>query len=422
MAMARSDERTPLLLEIESVDSYDLKSVPDTFIPSKADSVSINENDLKLVAVFVATFDTRHGNTLEWTCPRNMDLDGVEFKSLASGLHHVAKDFVYFKINDYYGLSCFEKISVSSVQERGARMKSVGVLAHTYRYLHLHREFLQRQVRAQLEKPGDYGSLEEYLRHFPQRVPKRHPSASDDSQVMQQAHPDGCFSDFMHFFGPHIFVLWKLALLHKRIIFYSPPPVGEVCQRVYCTSLLTSHKLDKRSLQTDHNPCFYINVADIETLSCTRTYIACTTEKIFQIKHNLYDVFVDSCQLHTHSQYVEPLLRVSRADRERFEHLVNLRSNHLATRAMWNGSRAEQDDLGFAEFFAELNTVLFRTMMDVSSCDDHVMTTEMMVRLGLDPVYDKGFISDLAVLYGFDVVVQRNVGMCSCFTDCYCLD
>ena len=50
----------------------------------------------------------------------------------------------------------------------------------------------------------------------------------------QQIHPDGCFSDFMHFFGPHIFVLWKLALLHKRIIFYSPPPVGEVCHRGVC--------------------------------------------------------------------------------------------------------------------------------------------------------------------------------------------
>ena len=44
---------------------------------------------------------------------------------------------------------------------------------------------------------------------------------------------------------------------------------------VYCTSLLTSHKLDSTSLQTDHNPYFYINVADIETLTCTRTYIAC---------------------------------------------------------------------------------------------------------------------------------------------------
>lgn len=61
MAMARSDERTPLLLEIESVDSYDLKSVPDTFLPTKADRAPISENDLKLVAVFVATFDTRHG-------------------------------------------------------------------------------------------------------------------------------------------------------------------------------------------------------------------------------------------------------------------------------------------------------------------------------------------------------------------------
>jgi len=53
----------------------------------------------------------------------------------------------YFKINGYYGMSCFEKISVSSIKERGARMKSVGVLAHTYRHLHIHREFLQRQVR-----------------------------------------------------------------------------------------------------------------------------------------------------------------------------------------------------------------------------------------------------------------------------------
>lgn len=71
-------------------------------------------------------------------------------------------------------------------------------------------------------------------------------------------------------------------------------------------------------------------------------------------------------------------------------------------------------------FFAELNTVLFRTMTDISSCDDHVMTTETMVRLGLDPVYDRGFISDLAVLYGFNLVVQRANGMC-CFMDC-CFD
>ena len=44
---------------------------------------------------------------------------------------------------------------------------------------------------------------------------------------------------------------------------------------VYCTSLLTAHKLDGRTINTEHNPYFYINVADIETLNSTRTYVAC---------------------------------------------------------------------------------------------------------------------------------------------------
>jgi hypothetical protein len=46
-----------------------------------------------------------------------------------------------------YGLSCFEKIPVANQEERGARMKSVGLLAVGYSDLHLHMDFLQRQVR-----------------------------------------------------------------------------------------------------------------------------------------------------------------------------------------------------------------------------------------------------------------------------------
>ena len=59
--MARSDERTPLLLEVESVDSYDLKFLPGTVVSDKVDHPPINEKELKLVAVFVSTFDTKHG-------------------------------------------------------------------------------------------------------------------------------------------------------------------------------------------------------------------------------------------------------------------------------------------------------------------------------------------------------------------------
>ena len=53
----------------------------------------------------------------------------------------------YFKHRQLFGLSCFEKIPVSSQVERGARMKSVGLLAVGYSDLHLHMDFLQRQVR-----------------------------------------------------------------------------------------------------------------------------------------------------------------------------------------------------------------------------------------------------------------------------------
>jgi hypothetical protein len=42
-------------------------------------------------------------------------------------------------------------------------------------------------------------------------------------------HPARHFPDFARSCGPTIFLLWKAALLKKRILFYSPPPVEESC-------------------------------------------------------------------------------------------------------------------------------------------------------------------------------------------------
>jgi len=49
--------------------------------------------------------------------------------------------------------------------------------------------------------------------------------------VEQITHPAGCMSQFIRFFGEQIMVLWKLALLRRRILIFSPPPVGVVCYR-----------------------------------------------------------------------------------------------------------------------------------------------------------------------------------------------
>lgn len=42
--------------------------------------------------VFVCVCVT--GNMLEWCLPKDMDLEGVEFKAIASGSHRVTTDFM----------------------------------------------------------------------------------------------------------------------------------------------------------------------------------------------------------------------------------------------------------------------------------------------------------------------------------------
>lgn len=53
----------------------------------------------------------------------------------------------YFRMDNLYGLACFENMPVESEIERGARMKSVGVLATSYTLLYRHMQFLETQVR-----------------------------------------------------------------------------------------------------------------------------------------------------------------------------------------------------------------------------------------------------------------------------------
>merc|ERR1719483_895582 len=115
-------------------------------------------------------------------------------------------------------------------------MKSVGILSLSYTTLYRHMQFLETQVRHQLEIPGNYsqllafysdrkgvlpsGSTSSTLRASP--VPSTPVSPSRELlPEMKITHPAGCFNQFIKFFGEQIFVLWKFALLQRRIIFFS---------------------------------------------------------------------------------------------------------------------------------------------------------------------------------------------------------
>uniref|UniRef100_A0A224YWY7 Protein LCHN n=1 Tax=Rhipicephalus zambeziensis TaxID=60191 RepID=A0A224YWY7_9ACAR len=230
-------DRAPLLSDDEPIDGYStytniscqMKCQLGPVLP-RTDNITgekLGDNTVyDIVGVFVIAFDTRAGNTVEWWAPDDLDVSGIEFKAMTSGAHRVHTDFIYFKRKDYYGLSCFENMKVENEEERGARMKSIGILAKSYSLLHLHKTFLQKQVRQLLERPGIYEDLIQfYLAHQTPPLMDACLGASykticDGMHSMEITHPAGCFSQFLNFFGEKIFLLWKFALLKKRILFF----------------------------------------------------------------------------------------------------------------------------------------------------------------------------------------------------------
>ncbi|KAM9327581.1 DENN domain-containing protein 11-like [Pholidichthys leucotaenia] len=394
--------------------------------PLKDGMVAWEEKD-QIVSVFVVTFNTRSGNMLEWCLPKDMDLDGVEFKAIASGSHRVSTDFIYFRKGSYFGLACFANMAVESTEERGARMKSVGILSPSYTLLYRYMSFLEHQVRLQLQSPGHYSPLEAFYEDKRALLPpggdavvtalplnvwgatinhSMHPE-------MKITHPAGCMSQFIRFFGEQIMVLWKLALLRKRILIFSPPPVGVVCYRVYCCCCLANISIPGVGMAVpEFRPFFYVNVADISALENELSYVACTTEKIFEEKKELYDVYVDNQNVKTYRDGLKPLLRLSAADKEKYRKLTEQRQMLLYSQEENGDCVSSEEDL-FILFFLEQNNRIFQTLSEVAASPDPTVTQESVRAMGLDPHGDRLFLLHLLEIYGYDTLLVSEQLCCS---------
>lgn len=53
--------------------------------------------------------------------------------------------------------------------------------------------------------------------------------------------------------------------------------------------------------------------------------MAGTTEKIFEEKQDLYDVYVDNQNVKTHHEHLKPLLKINSADKEKYRRLNDQR-------------------------------------------------------------------------------------------------
>lgn len=201
-------------------------------------------------------------------------LEGVvEYKGLPSGLHNVDKDLVYFVHDKYAGVSAFAK-GEASQSERNAHFVAVGAMLPLKdgrlgrAWLHAGSlENLARCVEPSLTSQSAsnfHGAnsqlvldssrvdlLEEYWEahgvsnseedvETPQASPftaaKRKSRAmstftlSEDRQTLPVYHPAMSVLSYIDTFGPLIFPLHRLALLRKRILFVTAPPVRQTCE------------------------------------------------------------------------------------------------------------------------------------------------------------------------------------------------
>lgn len=65
----------------------------------------------------------------------------------------------YFRKGEMYGLAVFQILRSDNQLERRVRMKSVGILSDSFKFLKKYAPFLQDQVRKQLETHGSYEDL-----------------------------------------------------------------------------------------------------------------------------------------------------------------------------------------------------------------------------------------------------------------------
>lgn len=116
-------------------------------------------------------------------------------------------------------------------------------------------------------------------------------------------HPALYMPDFLDSFGPLIFPLYRAALLRKRMLLLSHPPVQHNCNVVYILSVLSSiPQPASEVLQPDAeplirpHPLFSIGIPDIPTLSTYDSksgWIATTTDDILGEKHQLWDLIIE---------------------------------------------------------------------------------------------------------------------------------
>eukprot|EP00298_Acanthocystis_sp_HF-20_P011420 c19385_g1_i1.p1 GENE.c19385_g1_i1~~c19385_g1_i1.p1 ORF type:complete len:389 (-),score=92.96 c19385_g1_i1:26-1192(-) len=303
-----ADEDQPLLIEKST--NRSVIDISGNFLTSSQDSHSHSY----VQAVFVVNFHVKHANTLEWQHPNDINLLSIEFKSLPSGLHDVESDFVYFKLNDSYCVACFNRLKTNDKAERNAKMCSIGIMMNNYEGLVQHLEFLSVESRRFNRGEFDKTRLLQFFSEF------SHPKTDSQISFHSTFRPfSTSFIEFIQYFGPSVFTIWKSILLKQRILLFNKAPISSLSNRSgWCKGLISNHVWNKLGSETCAS-LFHVSIAEHDFISKSSSYIACTTDRIYSEKESLWDIFFEGNKFKTSKKvkYLNP----TRGDKLRFNKL-----------------------------------------------------------------------------------------------------
>ncbi|KAG6373655.1 hypothetical protein JVT61DRAFT_6320 [Boletus reticuloceps] len=312
-----------------------------------------------IVAIFHASFHPTKGNMVDWCLKASDDLqlDGVEFSTLPSGLHLVERDVVYFTKDSHPGVCVFRRRRTTERGQRGFRLSSLGILLinstrpRPWRHVDALKTLVDA-IYSSLESRGVLEPIEsdwELAQAFFEERKVRQADLGgaggwhgwsyelDNPNIeYSQSNPTLHLPHLLRILGPSVLTLYKHVLGRRRILIYTLPPVEAAC--ILCQvaadicfeaqidpSLLTSEGTEDPSSWTRTrlrgNSKEGIKVLGMVTLSdldkmhhegkTGRGWIACTTDAIFLEKPSYYDLVID-LTTSTPSRTSRPMLYLSK--------------------------------------------------------------------------------------------------------------
>jgi hypothetical protein len=264
-------------------------------------------------------------------------------------------------------------------------MRAVGILCRSYKAMHIHEPFLAAQAeRLNRSEGGDLTPLESFFAVWGAAGPKDLSSIPADVA----RHP-AAVGHFCKFFERAAITIWKAVLLHKRVLFYTPAPIGSVLDRVHSackTATVTATAIQRL---TQPNPLFFVNVFDIAEMERLDSYVAVTTESIFREKPTLCDVYVDNRTVVIHDPGLRKILEPTVGDEEHFGIISTIDKTFMGTDST--------SDYDIMRYFIDLNDELFERL-SMAAAQGRTLRAADLDEFGLTP-QDLPFLRELVHVY-----------------------